>query len=142
MSESNPALCGTPNVARSLAWGDIDGDGRPDLLVTVAGGPARLLLNRSPDTNHWLGVRPVTAAGHDAHGAEVRVTVGGATQVRVCNPAASYLASSSPEALVGLGDKATYDAVEVRWPDGGRETFPGGPADRRVTLKQGGGAKQ
>src|SRR5262249_5046000 len=27
ISTSNPALCGTPNVARGLAWGDVDGDG-------------------------------------------------------------------------------------------------------------------
>jgi hypothetical protein len=135
-SDANPAFCGVGNVGRGLAWGDIDGDGRPDLLVTTVAGPARVLLNRSADGHHWVGVRPVLADGRDAHGAEVRVRAGGATQVRLADPTASYLSSSSPEALVGLGERADYDGIEVMWPDGSREAFPAGPADRRVTLRQ------
>ena len=39
----------------------------------------------------------------------------------------------------GLGDSKTYDAVEVRWPTGERQRFPGGAANRSVALKQGAG---
>ena len=42
------------------------------------------------------------------------------------------------------GVKANRDAVgarlEVQWPGGGRESIPGGPANRLVTLRQGTGA--
>ena len=31
------------------------------------------------------------------------------------------------------------DAIEVRWPDGSREEFAGGPADRPVMVRKGEG---
>jgi enediyne biosynthesis protein E4 len=136
VSEANPALCGRPNVGRGLAVGDIDGDGRPDLVTTAIAGPARLYLNRSGAGRHWLAVRPLTAGGSLAYGAEVRVVAGGRTHLRVLQPAESYLSSSLPEALFGLGGAAAVDEVRVRWPDGTEQTFPGGPADRRIGLSQ------
>ena len=37
---------------------------------------------------------------------------------------------------VGLGAAASVDSIRVRWPDGSEEKFPGGPADRYLTLRQ------
>jgi hypothetical protein len=54
----------------------------------------------------------------------------------VLQPAESYLSSSRPEAVFGLGEAATVSEVRVRWPDGTDQTFPGGPADRRFDLRQ------
>src|SRR5205807_1209696 len=48
LSSANPALCGRWNVARGLACSDFDGDGAPDLLLSVIGGPARLYRNVAP----------------------------------------------------------------------------------------------
>jgi hypothetical protein len=42
---------------------------------------------------------------------------------------------------VGLGDDSKYDRIEVQWPGGAREAFPGGKADRIVTVKQGSGTR-
>jgi hypothetical protein len=141
ISARNPALCGTPNVARGLVCGDVDGDGAPDLLVTTAGGRARLYRNVAPGRGHWLLVRAVDPAlgGRDAYGAEVRLTAGGKTRLGLINPAGSYLCSGDARAHFGLGKAARVDGIEVRWPDGTAETFPGCPADRRLTLRRGTG---
>ncbi len=136
VSEANPAFCRLANVGRGLAVGDIDGDGRPDLLVTAVAGPAKLYLNRAGRGRHWLAVRPLTADGRLAHGAEVRIAAGGQKQVRVVQPGYSYLSSSLPDALFGLGDAADVAEVSVRWPDGTTQTFPGGPADRLIKVRQ------
>jgi hypothetical protein len=140
LSAGQPALCGTPNVARGLAVGDVDGDGAPDLLVTAVAGRARLLLNRAPHRGHWLLVRAFDPALHrDAVGAAVTVRAGARRWLRRADPSCGYLCSGDPRALFGLGAAAAVDAVEVRWPDGAREAFAGGPADQALTVEKGKG---
>src|SRR5262249_23691609 len=78
LSRYNPALCASPGVARGLAYGDVDGDGALDLLVTTVAGPARLYRNAAPERGHWLLVRALDPERkRDAYGAEVTVLAGG-----------------------------------------------------------------
>jgi hypothetical protein len=138
-STANPAFCRW-NVARGLACGDFDNDGAVDLLVTTIGGKARLLRNVAPGRGHWLKVRATDPKlNRDAYGAEVTVRAAGRDRVRLLNPAESYLSSSSPVAHFGLGPAAEVESVQITWPDGTREVFPGGPADRAVELRKGEG---
>jgi hypothetical protein len=140
ISPENAAFCGRYNVARGLARGDFDGDGAQDLLVTSIAGPARLFRNIAPKKGHWLSVRAFDPAlKRDALGSEVRVTASGRSFVRWLHPAESYLCSSEPRAHFGLGDVRQVDAIEVTWPDGVREKFPGCDADRRIELRKGEG---
>jgi hypothetical protein len=140
VSEAQPVFCGRPNVARGLAVGDFDNDGRPDLLVVSVGDRARLYRNVAPG-GHWVGVRVTDPArgNRDLLGTVVRVTAGGRTWVQVAQSAHSYLSASDPRPLFGLGGAAAYDRIEVTWPDGTREAFPGGPADRWLSLTPGSG---
>jgi hypothetical protein len=129
-------------VARGLAVGDVDGDGALDLLVTTAAGRARLFRNVAPNRGHWLLVRTVDPAlRRDAYGAEVVLEAGGRRQVRLVTPAGSYLCSSDPRAHFGLGAADHFDSLTVTWPDGDRELFEGGRADREVVLHKGKGTK-
>jgi hypothetical protein len=57
-------------------------------------------------------------------------------------PAYSYASSSDPRVQIGLGGIATVDSIQVRWPDGLEETFPGTSADRYLTLRRGSGIKR
>jgi hypothetical protein len=140
LSASNPSLCGRWNVGRGLACADFDNDGAPDLLVTTVGDRARLFRNVAPERGHWLKVRAFDPQlKRDAYGAEVRVRAGERQWLRLINPAESYLCSSSPTALFGLGTTTQLDAIAVKWPDGTREVFPGGPVDRAVVVRKGEG---
>jgi hypothetical protein len=150
ISQANPALCGVPNVGRGLCWGDIDGDGTIDLLVTTIAGPAKLLRNIAKTSGHWLAVEAMLPhAEHlddprrdrDACGAEVVVRAGERRWLRLVNPADSYQCSSDRIAHFGLGPIERVDAIEILWPDGTREVFAGGSADRRVVLRKGLGKK-
>jgi enediyne biosynthesis protein E4 len=141
VSLGSPDLCGTANVARGLAWGNVNGDGAVDLLLTTAGGRARLFKNVVPDRGHWLMVRTVDPAlgGRDALGAEVTTRAGERRWSRLVSAAGSYLSSGDPVVHFGLGAAAEVEVLEVLWPDGCREAFPGGPADRLVVLRKGQG---
>jgi hypothetical protein len=140
LSQQNEAFCGQARVCRSLACGDVDGDGALDLLVTTVAGRAHLYRNVAPRRGHWLLVRALDPSlRRDAYGAEITVSVGQRRCVRCINPGYSYLCSNDPRAHFGLGDVQRVDAIEVLWPDGATETFAGGPADRLVILRKGEG---
>jgi hypothetical protein len=141
ISAANPAFCAEALVGRGLACGDIDNDGAPDLLLVGIAGPVRLLRNTASQRGHWLGVRAVepTLGNRDAYGAEIVVQAGGRRWWRLVQPAYSYASSNDPRVQVGLGAAAMVDSIQVRWPDGMEELFPGGPADRYVNLRRGTG---
>lgn len=140
ISSSNPPLCGTPNVARGLAVGDLDGDGALDVVLTTVGDRARVFKNVAKNRGHWLIARAVDPRlKRDAYGAELVLEAGGRKLLRIVNPGDSYQCSSDPRAHFGLGASAAFDAIRVKWPDGLIETFAGGPADRAITLERGKG---
>jgi enediyne biosynthesis protein E4 len=141
VSPYNAPFCGKNNVARGLACGDIDRDGGLDLLVTTIGDRARLFRNVAP-RGHWLSVRAVDPAlGRDALGTSVEVWSGKRRWIRWMHPAESFLCSSEPRAHFGLGAVSTVDRIEITWPDGSREAFPGRNVDQRVEVHKGQGKR-
>jgi hypothetical protein len=142
-SRGETSLCGTPNVARGLAVGDLDGDGAMDLVVNTVGGRARVYRNVCPNRGNWLIVRCVDpdSGARDALGSEVTVTAGAIRRVRLADSGGSFLSSSDPRAHFGLGQAETVEAVEVRWPDGSREAFSEvcGSLNRQVIVRKGQG---
>ena len=77
----------------------------------------------------------------DAYGAEVTVRAGGRRWTRWVNPGYSYLCSNDPRAHFGLGTSGAVEDIDVLWPDGTREVFPGGPVGPRceIVVRKGSG---
>ncbi len=140
VSAANPDFSGLASVSRGLMCGDIDNDGRMDLLASNIAGPARLYRNASASAGHWLMVRALDPAlGRDAYGAEIHVQVGERRWLQTVNPGYSFLSSNDPRAHFGLGKLEHVDSITVIWPDGVAEVFPGPEIDRTVVLRRGGG---
>jgi hypothetical protein len=140
VSELNRPFCGTAAVFRGLACGDLNNDGALDLLVTAIAGPARLYRNVAPKRGHWLLVRAIDPAlKRDAYGAEITVHAEGRSWMRWINPGYSYLCSNDARAHFGLGPAEQVERIQVIWPDGTEESFPGKDADQIVVLRKGEG---
>ncbi len=140
ISPLNSGFCGINGVFRGIAWGDFDGDGAPDLLVTSAAGSVRLYRNIAGQRGHWLMLRVYDPAlKRDAYGAEVTVRAGKRQWFRHVNPGGSYLCSSDPRVHVGLGTVTQVDEIEVSWPDGKAESFIRTEVDRSIVLEKGSG---
>jgi len=122
----------TPRVGRGAAWGDLDNDGSPDLLIMSNNGKAALLHNENHTGNGWIRLKLVgTTSNRDAYGARVRVTVGRETQTQEVHSGSSYLSASDRRLLFGLGKAMQADRVEIRWPSG--RVQPLGPIPRMQT---------
>jgi hypothetical protein len=126
-------------VSRGLAFGDLDEDGDLELVASNVDNSLRVYRNDAPPSgNHWLKVRVLTR-GRDALGAQIVVRTGERRQLGLALATYSYGSGNDPRAHFGLGPATEVDEITVLWPDGQRESFPGSPADRLVTLRQGEG---
>lgn len=134
---TDPVLIAT---GRAAAFGDIDNDGRVDILVVNRDGPARLLRNIVADADHWIVLRVVEEHGRDALGATVSLKIGDRIIMRSVQTAGSYCAASDPRVHVGLGAAEVVRDVTVRWVDGTTETFGDLAADQIMMLRRGGGS--
>jgi enediyne biosynthesis protein E4 len=129
-----------PKVGRGAAFGDVDLDGDPDVLITANGGPASLYRN-DPSRAHRairLQLRGTTS-NRDAIGARVRVQAGAERYSRTVKTGSSYLSQSELVLTFGLGARTAADRVLIEWPSGKKEELTALPAGQSYIVTEGKG---
>jgi enediyne biosynthesis protein E4 len=124
-------------VARGMAVGDLDNDGRMDAVVTTNDGPMHILHNETSTQNHWILLKLVGhKSNRDAIGTSVTVATRSGSQYATVSTAGSYLSASDKRVHFGLGQEKTVDKIEVRWLSGINQILKNIPADQILQIDE------
>ncbi len=120
---------------RGAAFGDLDGDGRVDAVVTSLGEPTELWRNVSPTAQHWIVLRlRGVKSNRDGIGAVVRI----GRQYAEMTTTVGYASSADCGIHFGLGGVGVVDKIEILWPSGVRQTLSGIKADQVLEVVEDG----
>jgi hypothetical protein len=123
---------------RGVAFGDLDNDGRVDMVVSVLNGPTKLFHNITETANHWILLKLVgTKSNRMGIGAQIRITTeDGKKQWNEVTTAVGYASSSDPRVHFGLGRNEKVKEIEIRWPSGIKQSLTNVQADQILTIEE------
>ena len=127
-----------PAVHRGVAFGDFDNDGRVDMVVTVLGGPVKILHNVTETDNHWILLRLVgKKSNRMGIGAQIRITTeDGRSQWNEVTTSVGYASSSDSRVHFGLGANSRIKEIEIRWPNGIKQLLRDVTTDRVLNVDE------
>lgn len=129
------------------AWGDLDNNGFPDLVVSTCKNtsaaplPNNMVWMNQGNGHHWLKIQLAgTVSNRSAIGAQIRLfaTINGqnTVQLREISAQTGYCGQNSLIAHFGLGTTTQADSVQVWWPSGMKQTFHNLPSDAQILLTE------
>jgi len=123
--------------SRGLAVGDVDGDGRPEIVIVNMNTTPSLLKNTGPRQNFLSLQLAGTKSNRSAIGARVTVEAGGRRQVDEVMSGGSFYSQNDMTLYFGLGRTAVAGRIEVRWPSGERQEWKDVPANQLLSVVEG-----
>jgi len=122
---------------RGCAFGDFDGDGRTDVVVTALGKDAEIWMNRSEPARHWLDIAlEGTRSNRDGIGARIKVVTKSGAQYNHMTTSVGYASSSDGPVHFGLGDDEHAELIEIRWPSGVVQQLTNVAAGQVIAAKE------
>jgi hypothetical protein len=124
-----------PVVGRGAGYGDLDGDGDLDVVITQVNRAPLILRNDQQTGHNWLRVRVHGPEGNpDALGARVRLFAGERAMERDVMPTRSYLTQVELPLTFGLAGATQAERLVVTWPDGTHAELTDVPAGQTVDI--------
>jgi len=115
-----------PHNARGAAFGDLNNDGKIDVVVSHLNEPVAVLRNVAPtEGRHWVGIELVGTKNRNVVGARVILESAGGRQTKFAKGGGSFASTNDPRMVFGLGTDTKIDKVTVFWPSGKSEEITG-----------------
>ncbi len=127
-----------PAPYRGLAYGDLDNDGKMDLVVTALGAPVRVFRNVTATSNHWILLKLVgSKSNRMGIGARIRITTDdGRKLYNEATTSTGYAASSDSRVHFGLGGSSVIKEIEIRWPSRTHQLLRNVAADQVLEVTE------
>ncbi|HZI85467.1 MAG TPA: CRTAC1 family protein [Pyrinomonadaceae bacterium] len=128
-------------TGRGLAIGDLDGDGRADLVINNIDAKPTVLRNVVASPGQWVDLHLVgdvsKKSPRDAIGSIAYITTGKLRQRLDVISGAIYCSQNDPTLHFGLGAATKIDKLEIQWSNGTMETFNISAVNKSYTIVQG-----
>jgi len=99
-----------------------------------------LLRNEGGNGNNWIGLDLVaTRSNPGAVGAIISWQASGKKRTRLRTAGGSYLSTSDPREVLGVGVSAKIQSVEIRWPSGTVDKLTNLPLNKYIKIVEGSG---
>jgi hypothetical protein len=120
--------------------GDVNNDGKLDIVLLNIGEPPTLLINRTQSSHHAVLFHLVgTKSNKAAIGARAVIASGESVQMGEVRSGSSYLSQNDLRLHFGLGDATSISSVQIVWPSGKAETYKDLASDFIYTILEGSG---
>jgi enediyne biosynthesis protein E4 len=124
-------------ASRGLAIGDLDGDGRPEIVIANRNEPPAVLKNTAPYGNAVALKLTGTRSNRSAIGARCEIEAGGRRQIAEVPGGGSYYSQNSFTLYFGLGSARRIDHLRIRWPSGSMQSWDSIDANREIDITEG-----
>ncbi len=132
-SFENAKEVGVPRAHRGAVVTDLDGDGRPDIVVSVLGERPEVWRNVTSNGNHWIAVKLIGAkSNHDGIGAVIHM----GDQWNHQTTSVGYASSVLAPVHFGLGSLSSVPSIEIIWPSGLKQTLRDLKADQTIEVQE------